>query len=348
MERGGRCRILSLGIQAWREARKEGERRARSGEQLGGSRRKATLAYEEFVVPAKESGGGGGGDNKKVRTALVVHGLLGAGRNWRTVAKRLATAVVEQSSSSSGWRMVLVDLRNHGNSARLPGFIPPHDIPAAARDLAELVQAQGWEWPDVLIAHSLGGKVVLDFTQNAAAGSYGPAVLLPKQVWVLDSVPGEVETENSDGEVERVLAALQSMPHPIPSRRWLTNRMQELGFSKSFADWMGSNLRRIDSANEKMEWVFDVQGAHDMFLSYRKLSYWSVLQKPPQGSHIALVRAALSDRWTPDILAQLEAVVANKPHNVSYHVVENAGHWLHIENASGLIAIMAPVLAKIS
>lgn len=77
--------------------------------------------------------------------------------------------------------MVLVDLRNHGQSASLPAFKPPHDIPAAARDIADLIKAEGWGTPDAMIAHSLGGKVVLEFAQKAAAGSYN-AISLPKQV----------------------------------------------------------------------------------------------------------------------------------------------------------------------
>lgn len=76
--------------------------------------------------------------------------------------------------------MVLIDQRNHGASASLP-VTAPHDIPAAAKDLADLLKANGWDMPNVMIAHSLGGKVVLDFLQNAAAGSYG-SVVLPKQV----------------------------------------------------------------------------------------------------------------------------------------------------------------------
>lgn len=39
-----------------------------------------------------------------------------------------------------------------------------------------------------------------------------------EQLWVLDSVPGEVEHENADGEVEKVLKTLQSLPSSIPSR----------------------------------------------------------------------------------------------------------------------------------
>lgn len=41
-----------------------------------------------------------------------------------------------------------------------------------------------------------------------------------EQLWVLDSVPGQVETDNSDGEVERVLHTLASLPSSLPSRKY--------------------------------------------------------------------------------------------------------------------------------
>lgn len=80
----------------------------------------------------------------------------------------------------------------------------------------------------------------------------------------------------------------------------------------------------------------------------RKTDYWSVLEQPPKGMHIEVVRAAKSDRWTPDIMARLKEAEAKKPDNVTFHMLENAGHWLHTDNPSGLIAIMAPILARIS
>lgn len=53
--------------------------------------------------------------------------------------------------------------------------------------------------------------------------------------------------------------------------RWLADNMVKQGFSKGLADWLGSNLRRIDTTTEEMEWIFNVDGAYDMFHSYR---YW--------------------------------------------------------------------------
>jgi hypothetical protein len=41
-----------------------------------------------------------------------------------------------------------------------------------------------------------------------------------EQLWVLNSVPGEVKTDNSDGEIERVLQTLSSLPSPLPSRKY--------------------------------------------------------------------------------------------------------------------------------
>lgn len=81
--------------------------------------------------------------------------------------------------------MVLADLRNHGKSAELKDLIPPHDIPNAANDLANLVKSQGWNWPDVVIGHSMGGKVALQYAQSCARGDYGDSVKLPKQVLLL-------------------------------------------------------------------------------------------------------------------------------------------------------------------
>lgn len=78
--------------------------------------------------------------------------------------------------------MVLVDLRNHGLSADVEGFDPPHDMPNAAKDLANLVDSQGWGWPSIVIGHSMGGKVALQFAQSCASGHYGDSVVIPKQV----------------------------------------------------------------------------------------------------------------------------------------------------------------------
>lgn len=82
------------------------------------------------------------------------------------------------------WRMVLVDLRNHGRSADIEGLSPPHDMANAANDLANLINSQGWAWPDVVLGHSMGGKVALQFAESCVKGVYGESAQLPKQVFL--------------------------------------------------------------------------------------------------------------------------------------------------------------------
>ncbi|KAF8041881.1 hypothetical protein BT93_A0471 [Corymbia citriodora subsp. variegata] len=297
-----------------------------------------TLAYEEVPPPSSDDNAAAAAD---APTAFVLHGLLGSGRNWRSFSRSLASTLSE-------WRMVLVDLRNHGRSAELGGFGPPHDMFSAAKDLADLVKSRGWAWPDAVIGHSMGGKVALQFAQSCARGDYGESAACPRVLWVLDSVPGEVKWDNSDGEVEKVLETLQSLPSTIPSRRWLVNRMLELGFSKSLAEWIGSNLKK---SGDHETWAFNLEGAIQMFDSYRQTSYWSLLEEPPKATEIAIVRAEKSDRWDPDVIQQLERLSSlgrdRSEGKVSVHVLPNSGHWVHVDNPKGLLEIVAPSFTSI-
>ncbi|KAK1275613.1 hypothetical protein QJS04_geneDACA011739 [Acorus gramineus] len=276
-----------------------------------------TLAYEEVRVDP---------ERPTKSTALVLHGLLGSGRNWKSFSRSLVSSI----PGSEEWRMVLVDLRNHGRSAGLKGLEPPHNMESAAKDLADLVKSHGCAWPDVVIGHSMGGKVALAYADSC------------KQLWVLDSVPGDAVSD-SDGEVEKVLKTLQSLPSTLPSRKWLVDRMLNHGFSKSLSDWIGSNLKK---AGDGMTWTFDLQAAIDMFHSYREKSYWSLLENPPKGLEIVLVRAENSDRWTQPVLQRLESL-SGRPEEpdrgkVSLHVLPRSGHWVHVDNPKGLLEIMTP------
>lgn len=305
----------------------------------------ATLAHE--IVAAGE-------DREHPKTAILLHGLMGAGKNLRTLARNLLTTVIQRSPpNAAGWQLALVDLRNHGNSAGLEHLKPPHNIQSAAMDIAELVESELSKWPDVVMGHSLGGKVALEFGESCANGRFGSSAVIPSQLWVLDSVPGKIDIEQN-GEVERVLKSIQKLPDPVPSRRWLVEQLVKEGFSKSLADWLGSNLKRIDTSSDQMTWIFDVKGIYDMYLSYKQTNYWPFLESPPKGMDVGIVRAENSDRWYPSILSQLEklaeASMTPRPNQgtVSYQVLEKAGHWLHVDNPNGLIEILAPSLVKIA
>ncbi|KAM6547631.1 hypothetical protein CsatB_019307 [Cannabis sativa] len=297
-------------------------------------RSKGTLAFEEVRVST---------DQPYHRTALIIHGLLGSGRNWKTFSRNLLSTI----SNPSAWRALLVDLRNHGRSAEVEGLNPPHDLTNAAKDLANLVESQGWRWPDVVVGHSLGGKVALQYVENCARGDYGESAVLPKQLWVLDSFLG-VKKPEDEGEVENVLKTLQSIPPTVSSRKWLVNHLIGLGFSKSLSEWIGTNLKK---SGDNMTWAFNLDGAAGMLRSYREKSYWTLLEHPPKGMEIDIVRAEESDSWDQDTIKRLEALSALErgpsEGKVTAHVLPKSGHWVHVDNPKGLLEIMAPKIDAI-
>ncbi|XP_047334893.1 protein ABHD11 [Impatiens glandulifera] len=304
---------------------------------LTNARSLGTLAFEEVRS-----------EKPHTFTAFVLHGLLGSGRNWRSFS-RILNSSLSAYSPPSDWRMVLVDLRNHGKSAEIDSLFPPHDMFNAAKDLANLVKSQGWDWPDAVIGHSMGGKVALQFAESCVNGDYGQSAQVPKQLWVLDSVPGKVNHEDVDGEVEKVLQTLQGLPKDVPSRKWLVDHMIDLGFSKSLSHWIGSNLKK---SGEQETWAFNLEPAIQMFNSYRETDYWSLLEKVPKGTEINIVRAENSDRWLPDVLQRLESLDSHVSDDnmgkVFVHVLPNSGHWVHVDNPKGLLEIVTPRIAAMA
>lgn len=101
-------------------------------------------------------------------TAVFLHGLLGSSRNWRSFSRKLAIEAAAKANRDV--RVLLLDVRCHGDSAALFGFHPPHDMSAAARDVTAIIQheLQG-QAPHLLVGLSLGGKIVLETLKQMVA-----------------------------------------------------------------------------------------------------------------------------------------------------------------------------------
>jgi len=76
---------------------------------------------------------------------LIAHGLFGSARNWGVIAKRLGETR----------RVLVVDMRNHGESPRFDS----NTYLDMAGDLAEVIAAHGGR-ADV-VGHSMGGKAAM-------------------------------------------------------------------------------------------------------------------------------------------------------------------------------------------
>lgn len=82
---------------------------------------------------------------------IILHGLFGMSDNWLTIAKAFSTE----------HQLYLLDMRNHGQSPKSEQF--SYDV--MADDLAEFIIDHKIEKP-ILIGHSMGGKVIMQFAIN--------------------------------------------------------------------------------------------------------------------------------------------------------------------------------------
>ncbi|EFJ52823.1 hypothetical protein VOLCADRAFT_86180 [Volvox carteri f. nagariensis] len=314
------------------------------------------------------------------RTLLVLHGLLGCGRNWRSWSRRLVEAAAASHPPEGGpWRALLLDMRCHGGSAQRPGLHPPNNMLSAAEDVSRLVRhLLGSHAPGAVLGHSLGGKVALALVHQAAAAAAAAAArsaadaaaaaptapasphapsaaraaalaaatagapqgtaaaaiaaataatgewcALPRQLWILDSQPGLVPADLDAGTgISKVLNTVHSVPLPIPARTWLLRYLRERGLSDALSQWLASNLVPLRgaaaAAAAAAPWHTTVAGV----------------------SAVAAAAAAAAPAATATA-----AAASCLRGSFQHHVLDRAGHWLHVDNPDGLLKLVLPRLA---
>lgn len=306
----------------------------------------------------------------------VLHGLLGQGRNWQSIATTL--------NARTGLTFALFDLRNHGRSH---GFRPPHTMDACVEDLTECSR-QDARSPTALIGHSLAGKVLLQLARSPDAlgrllqfpvdgdGTRGGA--RPLQLFIVDSFPGALRHTRRDtgDEVDGVFEVLDFVtqtPRVIPSKQWLLDECAARSISSGVAHWLATNLSALPShprhehghgreagaaAGGGLQWVFEPAAAAAMFESHNATDCWDVIvDGPPPGVDIHLIMASKSTRWHDDstkaLLAKAAATQAAFVRsgsssaargNVFQHTL-SAGHWIHTDNPRALVDVIAAGLA---
>ncbi|KFK32034.1 hypothetical protein AALP_AA6G191500 [Arabis alpina] len=265
-------------------------------------------------------------------TALLLHGILGSGKNWGTFARRLA-------HEFPTWQFLLVDLRCHGDSASLKKR-GPHSVASTASDVLKLV-GQLKLTPRVLVGHSFGGKVVLSMVEQAAK-----PLPRPVRAWVLDATPGKVRA-GGDGEdhPRELISFLRKLPKVVLSKREISNALIKEGFSNDVAQWVVTNLRPTGPSSSSFSWVFDLDGIAELYQSYEDTNLWNFVENLPRGVHVNFLKAERSlHRWALEDLQRIHAaeeIASEEGGGVEMHVLEDAGHWVHTDNPDGLFRILS-------
>lgn len=259
------------------------------------------------------------------RWLLVLHGIYGAGRNWGSVARRFVRARPE-------WGALLVDLRLHGDSG---GLGPPHTIPSCVEDLVRLVEHERLP-VDAVLGHSFGGKVALLYLAEAAAGG---RVSVPAVTWVVESTPA---VRSPEGSAWKMLGVLRAHPGPFADRAAGIAAVESSGFPNPVAQWMATNLVPRGGAkapgggsNDGLVWRLDPDDMEALLRDFFATDAWPVLERPPEGARIHVVKAVESSVLNEGASERIEEIASRTRDAVSLHTV-SGGHWVNADDPDGL------------
>jgi len=221
-------------------------------------------------------------------------------------------------------RAVLVDLRNHGQSR---GFAGPHTIAASAADVDRLVAHLDLHAAAVL-GHSFGGKVAFTYLQH-----HGDEL---RQAWMVDST---LAVREPGGTAWRMIEVVKSLPPEFGSRAEAVEGLMARGYAQGVAQWMAINLEPADG---RYRWRLDFAAMEEMLRDFFRTDLWSVVERPPPGVDIHVVKATESDALDAEATARVEAAAGANP-RVHLHLLEG-GHWINTDNHEGVLKLLVDTL----
>jgi pimeloyl-ACP methyl ester carboxylesterase len=241
---------------------------------------------------------------------LVAHGLIGAAKNWASLARRMARKRT----------VIAVDMRNHGDSP----WSDDAGYPAMAGDLAEVIVAEAGGAADVL-GHSMGGKAAMALALTA------PDAV--RRMIVADIAP--VDYDHAHGDYIAAMRALDLAqvtrrseadpllaPHiPQPALRAFI--LQNLVIEDGAARWR-PNLDALE------------RGMEDL------LSFPEALASSRWNGPALFLRGGASDYVAERHWPAIRALFPK----AAIETVAQAGHWLHAEKPEPFLAAVEGFLDR--
>jgi esterase len=258
-------------------------------------------------IKASEMSGG-----EPTRWLVVLHGMLGAGRNWMGPMRRFVERRPE-------FGVMLVDLPGHGRSSAQREARTLRDC---AHEVASTLHSTG-RVIDSICGHSFGGKVALTMTQAGGIEA--------RQTWLIDSTPAPVPFT---GDTRRAFDALDQNPGPFATRERAIADLTHAGLSPNVSQWLATNLKR---GNDGFAWRFDLEQLKAMMEDFCTQDLWPCVESCDHA--LRFVKAEGADVVTEDVFARLEQI-GQQHQNITLHRLAG-GHWLNMDNPEGVIDLLA-------
>jgi esterase len=234
---------------------------------------------------------------------ILIHGMFGSLSNLGVLARSLI----------ADYRVISVDLRNHGDS--------PHellmDLPSMAADIVELMD--DLELPSAtLIGHSLGGKVAMQVALNN-----------PQRV--SDLVVIDIAPVTYAARQDAALDALNLLAEsPITSRRDADALISENIAEASVRSFLLKNLARNPEGEFRLK----------LNLAAVNQNYSSTLVSAPTGQAYGGPTLFLKGEHSAYVQEKHRPVIQQLFPHSQLEVVADTAHWLHAEKPETVNALI--------
>ena len=225
-------------------------------------------------------------------TLVIAHGLFGSGRNWGVIARRLADTRT----------VIVVDMRNHGDSPRAPS----QSYADMAGDLAEVIENIGT--PADLLGHSMGGKAAMQL-----------ALTLPdliRRLVVADIAP--VAYDHDQTRHARAMAALDLT-------RISTRAQADAALATSVDDpaLRAFFLQSLDLRSQPPRWKLN--------LAVLQAEMPKIVGWPGTSGHFDRPTLFLTGADSPYVRPEHRETIRALFPKSRFARIPDAGHWLHAE-----------------
>ncbi len=262
---------------------------------------------------------------------VILHGLFGRKRNWRSVATALA-------KRRDVWT---IDLRSHGESP-----IGELSFDAIADDLREFIEEQQLEKP-VVLGHSLGGKAAFEYVRSYPNGASG--------LVIVDVTPFEIPEEVCRGLRDIAEALTEIDLGSVSSRGEAQQLLASKVGAEEIAAFLLQNAERdggIKTGRRGFRWREGTLFAAGRISEVCRgvLQRGGVLQREgPQ---------RVPGGWTGPVLLVRGGRSLHFPESdredffrlfpaAEEQVVEGAGHWLHISHQAEFVGHVEHFLERL-
>ncbi|MEM7292059.1 MAG: alpha/beta fold hydrolase [Pseudomonadota bacterium] len=239
---------------------------------------------------------------------VILHGLFGSGQNWTSQARSL----------SEHYRVLLPDLRNHGQS--------PHDpavsYPLMADDVRRLLDKLGVE-SFFLVGHSMGGKTAMRFALDH-----------PNRVEKLAIV--DIAPRAYPPHHDTIFSGLSKLDlGAIKSREEASRQLTEAIPEEGIRAFLLTNLKKSGGA---FHWQMNLPVLE---------SQYSHIAAPIEASNAyagetLIIKGGESDYISARDEADFHALFSN----LQLKIIANAGHWPHAEKPQVFYKLLLDFLMR--